>query len=1061
MTRPPGEAELRPVIVSVDDDPSVSRAVARDLRRRYGERNRIVRAESGEQALEALRQMKLRGDQVAILLADYRMPGLTGIEFLERAMDVYPYARRVLLTAYADTSAAIDAINIVDLDHYLLKPWDPPEEKLYPVIDELLKAWQREDRKPVKEAKLVGHRWSAPSAELRDFLARNQVPYRWYSSDTPEGERLLAAAGADGHDLPVLITSDGEPLITPTRAEVAAKVNLATIPTHDFYDLVVVGGGPAGLGAAVYGASEGLRTVLVEKFATGGQAGQSSRIENYLGFPDGVSGNQLTDRARRQAVKFGAELLTTSEATGIEVNGPTKTLRLSDGGAIGAKAVILATGVSYRQLPAPGCTEMTGAGVYYGAALTEAEGCKDQDVYVVGGANSAGQAAVYLSRFARSVTMLVRAPGLEQSMSYYLIQQIAGIENITVRVCTEVAEVHGDEHLEQLTLRDLAHGGTEIVDASQLFIFIGAAPRTAWLDGVIARDSHGFVLAGPDFAQEDTGWPLDRPPYHLETSVPGVFVAGDVHSDSAKRVASAVGEGAMAVMLVHRYLETLLPGDAGEAMTVFAQCDSSELRTLFLFEKLTDEQLDRLCREGHVEIIEPGPVFAEGDPAENLYVLIEGTLVTSRRVSGDDMEVARTSQRGVYTGAFMAYLGDRVPQTYPNSMRVTEPSRFFVLGAECFNEIMNEWFPMPVHLLEGLFFGGQRTREMVGQRERLLALGSLTAGLTHELNNPAGAAVRATASLRERVTAMRGKLRLLAAGKYPRASLETLIDLQQRAVERVAKAPELGPMETSDAEDQLSDWLEDHGCSDSWQLAPVFVQAGLDTEWLDQVLEMVGEEMLEPALRWLNYTVETELLMNEIEDATTRISTLVGAAKQYSQLDRAPFQVVDVHDLLSSTLLMMSAKLKGITIEKRYDKSLPKIPAYAAELNQVWTNLIDNAAQAMNGSGTLTIRTARDDGCVLVEIGDTGPGIPPEVQQRIFEPFFTTKPIGEGTGLGLDIAYRVVVNKHHGDLRVESVPGDTRFQVRLPIQPTPIQADPIQDPVQAEPTQAEPTQPEN
>ncbi|HEY6494028.1 MAG TPA: FAD-dependent oxidoreductase [Trebonia sp.] len=557
MTRPPGEAELRPVIVTVDDDPGVSRAVARDLRRRYGEQNRIVRAESGEQALDALKQMKLRGDQVAVIIADYRMPGLTGIEFLEQAMDIYPYARRVLLTAYADTSAAIDAINVVDLDHYLLKPWDPPEEKLYPVIDDLLSDWKRDDRRPVKEAKLVGHRWSAPSAKLRDFLARNQVPYRWFAADSAEGQRLLDAAGADGHDLPVLITADGEPLIAPTQAQVAAKVNLSTIPEHDFYDLIVIGGGPAGLGAAVYGASEGLRTVLVEKFATGGQAGQSSRIENYLGFPNGLSGGQLTDRARRQAVKFGAELLTTCEVTGLEVNGPARTIRLSDGGAIGAKAVILATGVSYRQLPAPGCIEMTGAGVYYGAALTEAEGCKDQDVYVVGGANSAGQAAVYLARFARSVTLLVRAPGLEQSMSYYLIQQIRDIPNITVRVCTEVAEVIGDDHLQQLTLRDLARGTTETVEAGQLFIFIGAAPRTSWLDGVVARDDHGFVLAGPDVDPEQAEWPLDRQPYHLESSIPGVFVAGDVRSDSAKRVASAVGEGAMAVMLVHRYLETL------------------------------------------------------------------------------------------------------------------------------------------------------------------------------------------------------------------------------------------------------------------------------------------------------------------------------------------------------------------------------------------------------------------------------------------------------------------------------------------------------------------------
>jgi signal transduction histidine kinase len=469
-------------------------------------------------------------------------------------------------------------------------------------------------------------------------------------------------------------------------------------------------------------------------------------------------------------------------------------------------------------------------------------------------------------------------------------------------------------------------------------------------------------------------------------------------------------------------------------MTTLA-CDPEELRSLFLFEKLSDEQLTRLCSEGHVELIEPGPVFAEGDPGTCLYVLIEGTVVLSRRVGGDEVEISRTSQRGVYAGAFTAYLGDRVPQTYPNSLRVTESSRFYVLGADCFAQIMNEWFPMAVHLLEGLFFGGRRTSEAIGQRERLLALGSLAAGLTHELNNPAAAAVRATSSLRERVAGMRGKLRLLAGGKWEPAELQALIELQQRAAEQVAKAPQLDPIATSDAEDELPDWLEDHGCSDAWLLAPVFVQGGLDTGWLGRVLDTVGPNMIEPALRWLNYTIETELLMNEIEDATTRVSTLVGAAKQYSQLDRAPFQVVDVHDLLSSTLLMMSAKLNGITVVKQYDKTLPKIPAYAAELNQVWTNLIENAAQAMGGEGTLTIRTAREDDRVLVEIGDTGPGIPRDIQKRIFEPFFTTKPVGEGTGLGLDIAWRIVVNKHHGDLRVESVPGDTRFQVRLPIQP--------------------------
>jgi thioredoxin reductase (NADPH) len=552
------ESADRAAIITVDDDPGVSRAVARDLRRRYGEQHRIVRAESGDSALDALREMKLRGDLVAVILADYRMPQMNGIEFLERAMDIYPAARRVLLTAYADTGAAIDAINVVDLDHYLLKPWDPPEEKLYPVVDGLLEAWLATDHRAVPETKIVGHRWSARSSEVREFLARNQVPYRWYASDEPEGERLLAAAGADGLRLPVVITPDGEALVEPADAELATKVGLATTPSKDFYDLIVIGGGPAGLGAAVYGASEGLRTVLVERTATGGQAGQSSRIENYLGFPDGVSGAQLTDRARRQAAKFGAEVLTTRDVVGLEVNGSARSVRFADGTGIDAHTVILATGVSYRQLAAPGLNDMTGRGVYYGSALTEAAACMAQDVYIVGGANSAGQAAVYLSRGARSVTILVRGASLQRSMSYYLVQQIESIPKISVRTCTEVIEAHGDDHLESLTLRNTANGETETVGAQWLFLFIGAAPLTDWLDGVVERDDRGFVVAGPDLAiegQKPRGWSLDRSPYHLETSVPGVFVAGDARAESAKRVASAVGEGAMAVMLVHRYLE--------------------------------------------------------------------------------------------------------------------------------------------------------------------------------------------------------------------------------------------------------------------------------------------------------------------------------------------------------------------------------------------------------------------------------------------------------------------------------------------------------------------------
>ncbi len=463
-------------------------------------------------------------------------------------------------------------------------------------------------------------------------------------------------------------------------------------------------------------------------------------------------------------------------------------------------------------------------------------------------------------------------------------------------------------------------------------------------------------------------------------------------------------------------------------------CSVDELRTLFLFEKLSEEQLQWLCERGHVELLEPGPVYAEGAPATCFYVMLEGTVVMSRRVGTDDIEVGRTSTRGVYSGAFTAYLGDQVPQIYNNSLRVTEPSRFFVLDADVFGQLMHEWFPMAVHLLEGLFFGNKNAQQAIGQRERLLALGSLSAGLTHELNNPAAAAVRATAALRERVAGMRHKLGMIASGKWDRTTLETLIRLQEEAAERVPKALALSPLEASDREDAVADWLEDHGCRDGWDLAPTFVAAGLDVTWLDHVEATVDPDTLGSALRWLNYTVDTELLMNEIEDSTTRVSTLVGAAKQYSQLDRAPYQVVDVHELLDSTLLMLSGKFPpGISVVKEYDRSVPPVPAYAGELNQVWTNLIDNAVSAMGGSGVLTVRTGMDRGQVFVEFGDTGPGVPAEIRNRIFEPFFTTKPVGEGTGLGLDISWRIVVNKHHGDLTLDSSPGDTRFRVRLPL----------------------------
>ncbi|WP_326999783.1 FAD-dependent oxidoreductase [Dactylosporangium sp. NBC_01737] len=544
----------KPAILTVDDDPAVSRAVARDLRKQYAEEYRIIRADSGQEALDALKELKLRGEQIAVLLADYRMPNMTGLEFLEHAMDLFPRARRVLLTAYADTDAAIQAINVVDLDHYLLKPWHPPEEKLYPVMDSMLDAWKAAPDRPIADVKIVGHRWSAPSFKVRDFLARNMVSYRWFTTEDAEGQRLLTAAGLTDADVPLVVTPEGKTMVAPSESELAVQVGLTTTPASDFYDLVVVGGGPAGLGAAVYGASEGLRTVLLEERATGGQAGQSSRIENYLGFPDGVSGAQLTDRARRQAVKFGAELLTACRVTRLAVQGSARVLHFEDGTTIAAHSVILATGVSYRRLGAPGLEQFHGRGVYYGSASTEAPSCSDQDVYIVGGANSAGQAAMFFSRYARRVHLVIRAPNLDASMSRYLIEQIAAVPSIEVHPCTEIIGADGDQHLERLTLRSVDGGAERTVDSSWLFIFIGAEPRTDWLDGVVQRDTRGFVLTGLDVEASDGHAALGRDPYHLESSVPGVFAAGDVRADSVKRVASAVGEGAMAVSLVHRYL---------------------------------------------------------------------------------------------------------------------------------------------------------------------------------------------------------------------------------------------------------------------------------------------------------------------------------------------------------------------------------------------------------------------------------------------------------------------------------------------------------------------------
>jgi len=544
----------RPILLAVDDDASVLEAVVQDLRRQYGSTYRVLRAASGQAALDTLAQLKTREEPVALLLSDQRMPGMSGVDMLERARDIYPEARRVLLTAYTDTEAAIRAINSARIHYYLNKPWDPPEEKLYPVLDDLLEDWHTGYHPPFEGLRVIGHRWSLNDHRVRNFLSRNQVPYRWLDVAGSDAMKLLEERHLDPQKLPVVLFADGTVLVDPELEDLAGRVGLRVQAAQDFYDIVVVGAGPAGLAAAVYGASEGLRTLVIEPEAPGGQAGSSSRIENYLGFPAGVTGAELGRRAHTQASRFGAEFLT-QRATGMRIDGQYRFIQLAGGGEVSSHTVLLAPGVQYRKLDIPGCERLTGCGVYYGAALVEALACKGEEVYTVGGANSAGQAALYFARFASKVTMLVRGEGLSATMSKYLIDEISRTSNIVVEARTQVIEAMGDGRLTALKLN--GPSGVVEVPASSLFVFIGAAPVTAWLPPCILRDEKGFLLAGPDLRKDGKlpeTWREAREPFLLESSVPGVFVAGDVRHGSVKRVASAVGDGSIAVQFVHQYL---------------------------------------------------------------------------------------------------------------------------------------------------------------------------------------------------------------------------------------------------------------------------------------------------------------------------------------------------------------------------------------------------------------------------------------------------------------------------------------------------------------------------
>lgn len=549
----------KPIILAVDDEPQVLSAISSDLRKKYGEKYRIMRADSGESAWEALQEIEARGEVVALILSDQRMPGIGGVELLEKSKALFPLARRALLTAYADTGAAIRAINTARLDYYLLKPWDPPEQKLHPVLDDLLEEWTSGYRPPFEGVRVIGHRWSPDSHAIKDFLGRNQVPFQWLDlSADPEASQL--ATSSPNALLPIIILPDGTRLENPTPLELAQKVGLKVRAEAPFYDLIIIGGGPAGLAAAVYGASEGLKTVMIERQAPGGQAGSSSLIENYLGFPGGVSGDELSRRAVTQALKFGVEILAPQEVCSVYANGPFRNVRLVDGSEISAHTVLIATGVRWRRLDAPGLTPLQGCGVYYGATMQEASLFKDETVYIVGGANSAGQAAMHFSSFAQKVVMVIRAAELGAGMSDYLTERILSAPNIEVLPFTKICKAHGEDNLEKLTLEHVQSGEKTEVDAAGLFIFIGAEPFTDFVSELVARDDKGFILTGVDLMKDSKpieSWPLERDPMSLESSVPGIFVAGDVRYGSMKRVASGVGEGSTAISLVHQYLRNV------------------------------------------------------------------------------------------------------------------------------------------------------------------------------------------------------------------------------------------------------------------------------------------------------------------------------------------------------------------------------------------------------------------------------------------------------------------------------------------------------------------------
>ncbi len=1108
----------KPVILAVDDEPVVLGAVERDLRRKYGKDYAIVRAESGQAGLDALQQLQARGQPVALFVVDQRMPNMTGVEFLEQAANLYPEAKRTLLTAYADTEAAIRAINDVHLDYYLMKPWDPPDQNLYPVLDDLLGDWRAGFEPPFEGIRIVGVRWSAQAHDTREFLARNQVPYRWVDVETdPQAAELLRAAGCDDTRLPVVLFPDGTALAQPDIAAIAEKVGRRTHATLPFYDLVIIGGGPAGLAAGVYGASEGLRTLLVEREAPGGQAGTSSRIENYLGFPVGLSGADLARRAVAQATRFGVEILAPQEVTGLRIADPYRIIHLGDDKEISCHALVLASGVSYRRLNVPGVERLTGAGVYYGAAQSEAPNYRDEEVYLVGGANSAGQAAMHFARYCRSVNMIVRGDALSRGMSQYLVDQIEANEKIHVLLNSHVAAVSGDQRLEfdhprqrgdrrgdarartgalHLHRRPAAHrlagrshrarrGGLHPDRARsaarrQAGRRVAPAPRALLAGDERARHLRGRRRA-PSLGQahgHGRGRGLHGRAVH--PPVPVLAVARPqrspmpdtcTHLDRIKDV-TASGSGCeeclrtgshwvhLRVCLTcghvgccdespnrharahyaetrHPIMRSLEPGEdwmwcyvdgtvlypaEGGGAPVRVATAKEFLRQLPLFAGLSEEDLDRLTSMAEPAAIPAGAVLlAEGSPGEALYVVLDGELEVSKHGSPTDV-ILGVRRKGEVIGEGSLLEGGPRSAT----VRALTDCRLLMISQSAFQKVL-AWSPSAVSAILHTVTGRLRsTQTLLLQQEKMASLGALAAGLAHELNNPA-AAVRRSADL---LSTLLGEWQALAAQvdtlSFTPAQAARVQELRARMADRCGEETPLDPLARSDRESEVEAWLDEQGVPDAWERAPVLVGAGWQPADLAPLAGEFPPEQLRVVLPWLAAGCAAYGLLDEVKEGATRISDIVRAVKTYSYLDQAPVQEVDVHEGLDNTLVILRHKLKqGVTVHREYAPDLPRIDAYAGELNQVWTNLIDNAIDAMHGKGAITIRTyARPGpGEVVVEIEDNGPGIPPAVQPRIFEPFFTTKGPGAGTGLGLHIAYNIVVDKHRGRLTVELAAG--------------------------------------